>query len=262
MKTIPKGLTFQNKGDGQLDIYIYDYIGPEWAGMVGAKTVANELKQHDGITSISLHINSAGGSVTEALGIYNQLVNHNAEVVVDIDGLAASSAGWVAMAGDEIRIAENAQFMVHDPYMYAGGNAAEMRKQADVLDKMKASIVMTFANRTGLESDEISQMMTDETWLSGEEAVEKGFADKLNGCKAVECSADLSAYNNVPDAAKALVNREPKPEQNDDVRETLNEIKTSLDDMKSSQQNTTKPEPMATGPSDDELIDQVNSALV
>jgi len=250
------GLTVKNAGDGKIDMYIYDDIGPDWAGMVGALTVKNQLAEHPNAKLINLHINSQGGSVIEALAIYNQLTNHPARIEVDIDGAALSSAGWIAMAGDVIRIAENAFFMMHDPWSIVMGNAEEIRKEAEVLEQMKSQIAKTFSKRTGIDQSDIEQMMTDETWLTGENAVEKGFADQVNECKAIECSIDFERFQNAPDSAKHLSARKDDKSRSGDSTELINSINGLRDDLKqASQRNETNNQPKTPGqdsPSDDD----------
>lgn len=197
-------LTIQNKGGGVAAVFIYDDIGPDWTGLIGADTIRKELANLAGITKIDLHINSRGGSVVEATAIYNLFKDHPATVNVSIDGLAASSAGWIAMAGDRITIAENGYLMLHDPTNIVAGDAGELRKAADVLDQTKGSIARTFSRRTGIGTDEIADMMTAETWLDGAAAVAKGFADDVSPNKAINCARDFDGFNNVPPAARRL----------------------------------------------------------
>jgi len=200
----PAGLTIKNTGAGRAAVYIYDDIGPDWAGMIGAETIRKELANLGLLSVIDLHINSRGGSVNEATAIYNLLKDHPANITTYIDGIAASSAGWVAMSGDTIKIAENGYLMLHDPTNIVMGDAGELRKAADVLDQTKGSIARTFASRTGIDEAEIANMMSGETWLDGATAVEKGFADELSPNKAINCAMAFDCFNNVPERAWQL----------------------------------------------------------
>jgi len=185
--------------DDAAEIYIYDDIGPSWLGMVGAKGFADELKELGDVKNITVRINSPGGDVFEGLAIYNLLVNHNAQVSTEIDGSALSIAGVIAMAGDTIRMAENAMFMIHDPWGITYGNSAEIRKFSDTLDKIKDSLVGIFAKRTGQTADDLSAWMSDETWYSAEEAKDKGFVTEITENKGVEAKFDPDRFKNTPE---------------------------------------------------------------
>jgi ATP-dependent Clp endopeptidase proteolytic subunit ClpP len=180
------------------DLYIYDEIG--WFG-VSAADFINEIKSLK-VETINLFINSPGGSVFDGVAIYNTLKNHPAAVNVQIDGLAASIASVIAMAGDTITIADNAMMMIHKPAVLMFGQAPDLRKEADLLDQIEQQIISTYAARTGTESELISAMMQEETWFAGNEAVTHGFADAVTEGKQRAASAnvwDLSLYDNAPE---------------------------------------------------------------
>lgn len=163
------------------EIFVYDEIGPDWYGLVSAKSVMSELGKYKG-KPVTIRINSPGGSVVEAQAIYNAMRRHSADggnVTVEIDALAASAASFIAMAGDEINMAENAMMMIHKAWTIALGNADEMRKEADVLDKFDGVLADTYAARSSKSRDEILQLLADETWLTASDAVEIGLADKI-----------------------------------------------------------------------------------
>lgn len=174
-------------GENSVEIYVYDEIG-FWG--ITAKEFARDLKELDPKDGIDLRINSPGGSVTDGIAIYNLLKRHKATVNVFVDGVAASMASVIAMAGDTITIPENALMMIHNPWGGAMGDADEMRKTADLLDKMKKALLSAYADKTGLDDDEISSMMDAETWMTGAEAVEKGFATQTSD--AVELAATFA----------------------------------------------------------------------
>lgn len=162
-------------------IYIYDQIGQDfWGEGIGASDFVSDLNDLGAVSEINLHINSPGGSIFDGVAIYNSLVNHSAKVNVKIDGLAASIASVIAMAGDHIEIAENGMMMIHDPWNMVMGGSEDMRKEADLLDQLKNSIVGTYARRTERDRGELGQMMTDETWMDGLESVAEGFADDVS----------------------------------------------------------------------------------
>lgn len=185
------------------EVLIYEDIGESWWGGVSAKRFAEDLKALGNLTEINVRINSAGGDVFEGLAIYNTLLRHNAKVTVDVDGLAASIASVIAMAGDEVRMAENAMLMIHDPWSVAMGGAADFRAMADVLDKCKDSIVMTYQAKSKLDAAELAALMAAETWLSASEAKEKGFADSITGPMNLSNHLDVARFKNAPQAWSA-----------------------------------------------------------
>lgn len=197
--------SIQAKADQSADISIFDEIG-YWG--VTAKQFIGDLKAIDAKT-IKLAINSPGGSVFDALAMYNALRQHPANVEVTVLGVAASAASLVAMAGDTIVMPENAFMMIHNPLNFAYGNADELREMADVLDKIGASLVATYANRTGLPEAEIKALLDAETWLNAEEAVIKGFADELQPALKVAASFDMER---LPDNVRAAIEPPPAPE--------------------------------------------------
>ena len=157
------------------ELLIYEGIG-EYE--VSAKSFAADLKALGDTKEISVRINSPGGNVFDGCTIYNLLKQHEAEVTVHIDGFCASIASVIAMAGDKIIMADNALMMIHDPWSIAVGSADDFRAEADILDKVKQSLLTTYEARTGMSRDEISAMMSDETWLDAEEAKTFGFIDE------------------------------------------------------------------------------------
>lgn len=165
------------KANDTAEISIYDEIG-FWG--VSAASFAQDLKDcGNNLKQINLHIHSPGGDVFDGIAIYNLLKNHPANVTVYIDGLAASMASVIAMAGHEVIMPENAMMMIHKPWGIQGGDAEDMRKYADLLDKVENTLIPAYANKTGKTPEELAEMLSAETWLNGKECVEQGFADKL-----------------------------------------------------------------------------------
>lgn len=126
------------------------------------------LKDLGDVKTINLHINSPGGSVFEGIAIYNMLKQNKAHINVYVDGLAASIASVIAMSGDAIFMPSNSMLMIHNPWTMAIGNASELRKQADDLDKITESSIQTYLNTAGDKLDEatLRQLMDNETWLT------------------------------------------------------------------------------------------------
>ena len=138
-------IRFVNRGAKTGEIWLYDQVGEGFFGGMSAKTFNDELNKLGKVDTINLRINSPGGSVFDGVAIYNTLKRHPARLEVDVDGIAASIASVIAMAGDEIRMAANSMMMIHDPYGMSMGNSDEMRKTADLLDQIKGTIVVNYA---------------------------------------------------------------------------------------------------------------------
>jgi ATP-dependent Clp endopeptidase proteolytic subunit ClpP len=183
-----------NKSKDRAEIHLYEDIGEGWFGGVSAKTFVDDIKKLGTVNHIDLRINSPGGSVFEGVTIYNVLKSHSARIVAHIDGLAASIASIVAMAGDEIHMADNALMMIHDPWGMSVGTAEDMRNEAEVLDTVKQTLIDTYAKRTGQDKDKIAQMMEVETWMSAAEAVDMGFADFVTDEELMAAAVDVSRY--------------------------------------------------------------------
>ncbi len=208
--------SIEAKADGgSAKINIYEQIGKSfWSDDgIGAKQFVKDLDALD-VDEIQLHINSPGGNVFEGNTIYNALKQHKAKVTVTVDGVAASIASVIAMAGDHVRMPENAMMMIHDPLGIVVGNSAAMRKQAEALDKIKQSIVSAYMTRTTEDRSKIESMMSRETWLTAEEAVEIGFADEvMKDVGAQNFAFDiLSQYRNIPTQVLAMLGSENKPQ--------------------------------------------------
>ena len=196
-------------GDNEATVYLYDVIGKDWIGEgVSSLDFAKALNQITAGT-IHLRVNSPGGDVFEARAIQTTLRAHSARVVAHIDGLAASSATYIAMGADEIRMAEGAFFMIHNAWGLSIGNSAEMRAMADVLDKVDASICADYMAKTGMEEKKLCKMMDAETWMTAQEALDMKFVDSIFSGKKVKNQWDLTVYNKVP----AIVAAEIEPEE-------------------------------------------------
>lgn len=194
------------------EIYLYGAIGADWFGDgISAKVFADDLKKLGAVSTIDVRINSEGGDVFAGKAMYSLLKEHKAKVIVHVDGLAASAASFIAMAGDEIEIDEGAFVMIHDAYGGARGRAKDLRDYADLLDSVNATIVDTYVARTKNDAATIKKWMDEETWMAGKDAVARGFADRLSGgkAKARASIANAAIYSNLPpvlrpNRAKAL----------------------------------------------------------
>jgi ATP-dependent protease ClpP protease subunit len=185
----------KNQADAsRTSVMLYDEIG--WFG-VTAQDFINDLKQVAG--PIDLHLNSPGGEVFDGIAIHAFLAARG-NVTTYVDSLAASIASVIAMAGTEIVMGRNASFMVHDGFGLCIGNAADMREQADLLDRVSDNIASIYADRTGKPKDGWRTAMLAETWYIGQEAVDAGLADRLaaNGSAAPDSTTVVPGAD--PDA--------------------------------------------------------------
>ncbi len=204
----------ENRADPNLatQVYLYDEIGG-WG--VSASDFVTELRAID-TGSIELHINSPGGSVFDGMAIYNAIRNHPADVNVIVDGVAASAASFVAMAGDTIVAERNATMMIHDGIGVAVGNAQDMRELAKVLEMASNNIASIYAERAGGSTEEWRGRMRAETWYSAQEAKDAGLVDEIRGGKAKAAPSnkwDLSLfqYASRPDAPAPTNHAPPAP---------------------------------------------------
>lgn len=157
-------------------IYIYDSIGEFGIRLNDFIAMINEYEAK-GITDFVLHINSSGGSVFDGFAIYNAMLGKNVNVV--IDGLAASIASVIAMAGKKISIYKNSFIMVHNPSTFAAGDEREFAKAGKTLEMIKESIVQAYMDRTKLSKEEIEKYMNDESWFGADDALKLGFVDEV-----------------------------------------------------------------------------------
>lgn len=166
------------------------------------KDVQDFLDQLDGVQKINVHINSGGGSVFGGIAIYNILKRHSAEITVYVEGLAASIASVIAMAGDRIIIPENAQMMVHKPSSLAWGNADDMRKEAEVLDGCQKVILNTYMQhvKEGITPEQINALIDAETWKNGREWQEFFDIEVSEKSNAAACTSGYFChYRNLPE---------------------------------------------------------------
>ncbi|QMP84387.1 Clp protease [Streptomyces phage Dagobah] len=201
----------QNKAGEASKLYIYDEIG-YWGDT--AKGLVDDLKNVTGDT-LEVHLNSPGGDIFDGLAIYQALKDHSASVTVHIDGLAASIASVIAMAGDRIVMSPKASMMIHDGWTMAVGNGAELRKTADLLDKQSSIIASVYADRSGIAADTWRAAMVEETWYTAQEALDAGLVDEVEGLKKAEADDpfDLGVFAHAGrDKAPAPVAKVTEPQ--------------------------------------------------
>lgn len=191
--------------NGPAEICIYDRIGYDWWSGEGteAKVFVEALKEIPMSQAITLRINSPGGNVHDGMLIYNRLAERRDHITVIVDGYAASIASVIALCGKELQMPRNTLFMIHDPWGMVEGNAAEMRKAADMLDKHRDAILSVYENKIDATKDEIISWMSAETWFTGDEAKTAGFADTITDEISFQaCAETLSAFKRVPEQLK------------------------------------------------------------
>jgi len=171
------------KGQDEATVYLYDTIvgtelEAEYFGGVAAERFVRDFIAIEAST-IHLRINSPGGDVFAARAMEQAIVNSGSNVIAHIDGYAASSASFLALAADEVEISEGGFIMIHKSWAMAAGNADYIREMASLLDQIDKTLVASYAKRTGLKPAVLMEMLVAETWLGAEEAVAKGFADRI-----------------------------------------------------------------------------------
>lgn len=187
-----KWYEIRNQANRHAELWIYEQIGEDWwtGEGVTAKAFCQELAALD-VDTIDLHVNSPGGLVSDGQAIYNALKNHPAAVTAYIDGVAASIASVIAMAGDTVVMNENALFMIHDPYGVCRGTEDDMRSMADVLAKFRDTIAGVYEAKTKMDPKKLRKMMKDETWMTAAEAHDMGFCDEVCSNMAAAASIDF-----------------------------------------------------------------------
>jgi ATP-dependent protease ClpP protease subunit len=185
----------RNLSPDEAEIYLYNAIGDCYEGVTAKQFIDEVTAKAANAKTLTLNINSPGGSVYDADAIFNFLSRHPAKKVANIDGIAASAACTIAMACTERNIAQNAMMMVHRVADFAFGNADDMRSTADVLDKLDKTVCDTYARATGQTPEKCDELMDDETWMGADEAKSLGFATAIVGEKQAAALAGFSAAN-------------------------------------------------------------------
>lgn len=234
----------KNEVNGNSEILLYGPIAGErswWGDEVTPRSFAEDLESLNG-KDVTVRINSGGGDVFAAHAIHNQLIAYKGKVTVVIDGLAASAATIIAVAGDRIIMPSNALFMIHNPAIglsdYYG--AEELAQAVEALNAIKASIVAAYRKRCNVSAEELAAMMDAETWMGAAECLEKGFADEiqgsvspvLNGSSLIVNSVnfDMKNFKN-QDALKACLNKKVEVQSmNNKLEAFLNSLGLKLDD--------------------------------
>ena len=202
---LEKILEIKNSTSDSADLYFYgDIVSSSWGAWEQEDqyplAIQNFLKGQEG-KNLNIYINSGGGSVFAGMAIYNMLKRHTGFKTVRVDGVAASIASIIALAGDKIIIPANAFFMIHKPWGSVTGDANELREKADLLDAIEETALSIYKENLKNEDDleVIKQMVQDETWLTGEEATNYFNVEISNSIEAVACVSEyFEGYSKVP----------------------------------------------------------------
>ena len=179
--------------DAVAEVYIFNEIG---AYGITAQDFISEMKEYKD-TPVNLRINCIGGDVFDGMAMYNIIKKREAKTTAYIEGIAASMGSVIALAADEVVMAENSLFMIHNAWGGAMGEAEDMRKTASVLEKISGEIASIYKRKTRLSLDRITDMMDEETWLNAQEAYELGFVDSISDSIKVAAKYDVSKFKNI-----------------------------------------------------------------
>lgn len=234
---------FKAKSKDEADLYLYIEIASWGAGYAAhsAQSFKRELDALGEIKTLNVYINSPGGDVFEGNAIYNILCRKAKKCTVNVyvDGLAASIASAIAMAGTKIIMPNNAMMMIHNVWTYTWGNANELREVADALDKINTTVKQAYLNKVGDKTDEetITDLMDQESWLTARECLNYGLCDEVIGSKQIAAKFDPAMLKNFKNAPATLfpgsVNRDTE-DPGDDLVEEQEEEKPGVPEGKQS----------------------------
>jgi ATP-dependent Clp protease protease subunit len=236
---------FKNLSEADAELTLYGTIAQEeswWSDVASSKKFTQDLKNLGDVKNITVKINSGGGDVFAGIAIYAALKDHAAYVIAKIEGLAASIASVIAMAADEIIIPSSSFMMIHNPASAQWGEAKDFRQMAETLDVIKDGIMNAYVAKTGKDKKELSSLMDKETWMTGEMAVEQGFADKVekeSSASNVFMNGNLLIVNGV---SHDLSNFKSKPQINNGIEQqetnALSMFQKFMDFIKGAPQDT------------------------
>jgi len=235
-----------NQSSDNAELLLYGDIGDGWFYDNSSKDFANALQGLRTARSITVRVNSPGGEVTAAQAIYNLIKSHPAHVTMIIDGIAASAATLILMAGNRIIMPSNALMMIHNPMIVAVGDHNDMLHAAEILEKAKETMLNVYSERTGKDRTDLSKLLDDETWMTAAEALQEGFIDEVdtntivnfissnggNGLAVNGLAVDLSKYKKVPAAFNTAENmRVSDNRETEGKNVNANQIKTDHPDV-------------------------------
>ena len=176
-----KFYSFEKENDTIANLYIYGDIVyyDEYDSDVSAFGFEKELEELGDISELNVHINSLGGSTFQGLAIYNLLKQHKAKINMYIDGIAASAASIIAMARDKVFMPKTSMIMIHNCWTGIIGNAKELRKTADDMDKIAVAYKTAYLAKINIDEEKLDKLLEEETYLTADECIEMGFADEI-----------------------------------------------------------------------------------
>ena len=273
----PKYYSMEKVGN-EANINIYgDITSFPWEelGEVSAYNLSKQLNEIGDVAKINVHINSYGGEVAEGLAIYNALKRHKAKVVTYCDGFACSIASVIFMAGDERVMCNSSLLMIHNAWAYAMGNAEELRKQANDLEKITQASVEAYKSHSNLSEEEIKSLMDNETWILPEEALEYGFATSIEEAEKTATSQNakmrlfdiIKAHQKAKNAEDEEDEPTPEEEPKDDDEESPEGESTNNDsedeeDQEEEEEGEDKEKPAASEEKTNEYLNGIFNALL
>lgn len=218
---LKRDIRFEAKGENEYKLTVYGSIGG-WFSENNAEAVRRKIEDVKA-EKIHVHINSGGGSAFDGVAICNQLKQHNAEIIVHIDGWAASAASVIAMAGDKIIMPSNTMMMIHQASTFEYGNADLFEKTARDLRKIDSALAASYKKRFVGTDEELKQLLKDETWLTAEEAVALGLADEIADEIEIDDTQEDEEEEGVENFKEDLVAKYMKQPNNQNPKEPIQE---------------------------------------
>ncbi|MDA1758509.1 Clp protease ClpP [Bacillus cereus] len=218
---LKRDIRFEAKGENEYKLTVYGSIGG-WFSENNAEAVRRKI-QDVKAEKIHVHINSGGGSAFDGVAICNQLKQHSAEIIVHIDGWAASAASVIAMAGDKIIMPSNTMMMIHQASTFEYGNADLFEKTARDLRKIDSALAASYKKRFVGTNEELKQLLKDETWLTAEEAVALGLADEIADKIEIDDTQEDEEVEVVENFKEDLVAKYMKQPNNQNPKEPIQE---------------------------------------
>lgn len=218
---LKRDIRFESKGENEYKLTVYGSIGG-WFSENNAEAVRRKI-QDVKAEKIHVHINSGGGSAFDGVAICNQLKQHSAEIIVHIDGWAASAASVIAMAGDKIIMPSNTMMMIHQASTFEYGNADLFEKTARDLRKIDSALAASYKKRFVGTDEELKQLLKDETWLTAEEAVALGLADEIADEIEIDDTQEDEEVEVVENFKEDLVAKYMKQPNNQNPKEPIQE---------------------------------------
>lgn len=218
---LKRDIRFEAKGENEYKLTVYGSIGG-WFSENNAEAVRRKI-QDVKAEKIHVHINSGGGSAFDGVAICNQLKQHSAEIIVHIDGWAASAASVIAMAGDKVIMPSNTMMMIHQASTFEYGNADLFEKTARDLRKIDSALAASYKKRFVGTDKELKQLLKDETWLTAEEAVALGLADEIADEIEIDDTQEDEEVEVVENFKEDLVAKYMKQPNNQNPKEPIQE---------------------------------------